>query len=491
MDVQFIDTTFRDGSQSLWALGLTSGMMAAVARQMDGAGFQAVEVPLNPIFFKKFIRDHKENPWDTARMLAKLMPSTVKCCMGAAVIHTFEAPPPPALVKLFYSCLVKTGALNRIQTVSNTLDQISRDFPWVIPFFRELGLQIAVALAYTISPRHTDEYYAEKTREVLAFKPDAIYLKDQGGLLTPERLRTLLPTIVNNAGGVPVELHSHCTTGLAPLCYLEAIRLGVNILHTAVPPLANGASQPSVFNIARNARLMGHSPMIFEELLIEVAEHLTKIGRLENLPLGAPVEYDQAQYTHQVPGGVISNLKFQLVELKLENRVEDVLAEAVEVRKDLGYPIMITPHSQFVVTQAALNVATGERYRVVTDEVIQFALGLYGEDSGYVWMSENVKDKVLARPRAKELAEKRTAENSLQKLRANLGGPGISDEEFLLRYIMKGQAEVETMRMAGAPRQYSCVNSSLATLLRQLAKYESIRNIAVAGAGRTINLRKG
>jgi oxaloacetate decarboxylase alpha subunit len=265
----------------------------------------------------------------------------------------------------------------------------------------------------------------------------------------------------------------------------------VNILHTAVPPLANGASQPSVFNIARNARLMGHSPMIFEELLIEVAEHLTKIGRLENLPLGAPVEYDQAQYTHQVPGGVISNLKFQLVELKLENRVEDVLAEAVEVRKDLGYPIMITPHSQFVVTQAALNVATGERYRVVTDEVIQFALGLYGEDSGYVWMSENVKDKVLARPRAKELAEKRTAENSLQKLRANLGGPGISDEEFLLRYIMKGQAEVETMRMAGAPRQYSCVNSSLATLLRQLAKYESIRNIAVAGAGRTINLRKG
>src|SRR3990167_8270026 len=136
------------------------------------------------------------------------------------------------------------------------------DFPWTIPMFRELGLQIAITLSYSIPPRHTDEYYAQKTREILAFKPDVIYLKDQGGLLTVDRVRTLLPVIMRNANGVPVELHSHCTTGLADLVYLEALKLGVRTLNTAVPPLANGSSQPSIFNVARNARRLGYTTSV-------------------------------------------------------------------------------------------------------------------------------------------------------------------------------------------------------------------------------------
>src|SRR3970282_1436974 len=124
--------------------------------------------------------------------------------------------------------------------------------------FRKMGLQIVLNLSYTISPRHTDEYYAQKTRELLAFKPDSIYLKDQGGLLTLDRLRTLLPVMVRNANGVPVELNSPCAAGMAPLVYREALQLGVHTRHTAVPPLANGSSQPSVFNVAGNARLMGY-----------------------------------------------------------------------------------------------------------------------------------------------------------------------------------------------------------------------------------------
>ena len=106
-----------------------------------------------------------------------------------------------------------------------TLGQLKGPFPWLIPMFRNLGLQISLAISYSISPRHTDEYYAQKTREVVAFKPDRIYLKDQGGLLTMDRIRTLFPRMVENANGVPVELHSHCTTGLAPLVYLEGLKL--------------------------------------------------------------------------------------------------------------------------------------------------------------------------------------------------------------------------------------------------------------------------
>jgi oxaloacetate decarboxylase alpha subunit len=292
VEVQFIDTTFRDGSQSLWALGLRVGMMEAVAEEVGRAGFAAVEVPVGGIFFKKIVRDLKEDPWEMARMLARKMPNVVKGCMAGGHILSFESPAPQELVKLFFNCIVATGALNRAQLTCNTLNQAKRTFHWIIPTFRTLGLQIAIDLSYSVSPRHTDEYYAAKTREIVPFKPDVIYLKDQGGLLTVDRARTLLPVIVQNANGVPVELHSHCTTGLAPLVYLEALQLGVRTLHTAVPPLANGSSQPSVFNVAANARLMGYSTGIDETTLRSVSERLTAIAKQERLPIGAPLEYD-------------------------------------------------------------------------------------------------------------------------------------------------------------------------------------------------------
>ena len=479
MDVHFIDTTFRDGSQSLWALGMRSGMIEAVAESMDQAGFDVIEVPVTGLYMKKFIRDLKEDPWEMARMVARKMPNTVKSCMAGAGIHPFEAPPPRSITELLFTRLVKTGALNRAQLICNTVDQSKRDFPWRIPFFRNLGLQIIIALAYTISPRHTDEYYAQKTREILAFKPDVIYLKDQGGLLTVDRVRTLLPVIMRNANGVPVELHSHCTTGLADLVYLEALKLGVRTLHTAVPPLANGSSQPSVFSVARNARLMGYTPKIDEKLLRPVAERLTAIAKQEKLPIGAPLEYDYGQYIHQVPGGVISNLRHQLAEMRIQHRLDEVLAETVQVRKDLGYPIMITPHSQFVVSQSAINVAMGERYKVVIDELILFAQGVYGEDSGFTWMDQNLKDKLLGMPRAKELGARRKRDTTLKEIRETLGGPGVSDEEFLLRFIMKGEREIAAMRAAGPPKQYYNASMPLLTLLQELKKHKQVRYVHV------------
>jgi oxaloacetate decarboxylase (Na+ extruding) subunit alpha len=486
MDVRFIDTTFRDGSQSLWAMGIRTGMIAAVAEAMDQAGFEAVEVPILGIFVKKIVRDLKEDPWELARMVAKKIPRTVKTCMAGGYFHAFEAPPPPAIVELFYARLAEIGALNRVQLTCNTTDQIKGPFTWIIPAFRNLDFRISIALSYTISPRHTDEYYAQKTREILTFRPDAIYLKDQGGLLTVDRLRTLLPVIVQNAGGVPVELHSHCTTGLAPLVYLEALRMGVHRLHTATPPLANGSSQPSVFNIAANARLMGYTTGIDEKVLRSVAERLTAIANQEKLPIGVPLEYDYAQYIHQVPGGVISNLRHQLSEMRLLHRLDEVLEESVQVRKDLGYPIMITPHSQFVVTQAAINVAIGERYKHVTDELILFAQGVYGEDSGHPWMDQTLKDRLLGTTRASELqalGARRRRNIPLKEIRDSLGGSGVSDEEFLLRYIMKGEQEIEAMRAAGPPKQYFSSTLPLLTLIQELGKQTRVRYVKVQRGG--------
>jgi len=479
MDVRIVDTTLRDGSQSLWACGMRAGMIEAVAEDMDRAGFAVMEAPILGLFAKKFVRDLKEDFWEIVRMVARKMPHTPKSAMVGNYILPFELSTPRSIVELFHTRLVEIGALNRAQTTCNTLDQIKGPFPWVIPMFRNLGLQVVIAISYTVSPRHTDEYYAQKTREILPFKPDAIYLKDQGGLLTVDRVRTLLPVIVRNANGVPVELHSHCTTGLADLVYLEALKLGTDTLHAAVPPLANGSGQPSVLNVARNARLMGHSLSIDEKLLRSVAERLTAIAKHDKLPIGAPLEYDYGQYIHQVPGGVISNLKHQLGELRIQHRLENVLDEAVQVRKDLGYPIMITPHSQYVVTQAAINVAVGERYKLVIDDMILFAKGFYGEDSGYTWMDQNLKDKLLSLPRAKELVAPKNPDIPLNKIREKLGGPGLSDEELLLRYIMKGTQEIEAMRAAGPPRQYRNTAPPLLDLLQQLGNNTGVRYIQV------------
>ncbi|MBI2180874.1 MAG: hypothetical protein HYU31_08655, partial [Deltaproteobacteria bacterium] len=154
-------------------------------------------------------------------------------------------------------------------------------------------------------------------------------LKDPGGLLTPDRLKTLVPIIFKNAGGIPVELHTHCTTGLGPLCCLEAVNLGIKIVNTALPPLADGSSNPSLFNVAKNLRALGYKTLIDEESLKPVSDHFTYIAKREGFPIGAPVEYDYSQYQHQVPGGMISNLRFQLRKVGMEHKIDQALEETM------------------------------------------------------------------------------------------------------------------------------------------------------------------
>jgi oxaloacetate decarboxylase alpha subunit len=478
VDVQFVDTTLRDGHQSLWAFSMRTGMMDAVAADLDRAGFKAIEVPILGIFIKKCIRDLKEDYWALARLLARKMPNTTKIGLGGAFILPFELATPRSVIELYYRHMAEIGVVNRMQVTCNTLDQVKRSLPWIVPLLRNLGLEVVLALSYTISPRHTDEYYAKKTREILQFKPNAIYLKDQGGLLTVDRARTLLPAIMQSAGDVPLEVHSHCTTGQAELVYLEAMKLGIPTVHTAVPPLANGPSQPSVLSVAHNARVLGYSVSVDEDLLRSVAERLTAFAKQDGLPIGAPLEHDAAQYVHQVPGGVISNLKYQLAELRIQDRLDEVLDETVQVRKDLGYPIMITPLSQYVVTQAAINVAMGERYKLIIDEVILHALGTYGEDSGFTCMDANLKDKILSMQRAAELKVRPNLDVPLNEVREKLGGPNLSDDEFLLRYVMKGDQEIKAMRAAGPPRQYHAT-LPLANLITELNKHPRVRYVRV------------
>lgn len=481
-EIRFVDTTLRDGQMSLWALNMRTGMMLPALPHMDKAGFDGMEFFVATMF-KKVVRELREDPWERLRLGAKRITNT-RLRFHGGMKGGFEKVP------LSVSRLMAERVLSYGITLTRT------SHPWndfsslrdEVESLRKMGMEAVVNLIFSVSPRHTDEYYANKACEAAALKPYRICFKDVGGLLTPERTRTLIPIILENIKDVPLEFHAHCNNGLAPLCYLEAIKLGVKTVHTAIPPLANGSSQPSVLNVARNARALGYTPVVDEEALKPVSVHFTSVAKREGFPIGTPLEYDYSQYLHQIPGGMISNLRHQLRLVGMEDKLQATLEEAGRVRAEFGYPIMVTPLSQFVGSQAAINIIVGERYKEVTDQVIQYALGLWGKE-GSALMDPNVKDKILSRPRARELAAWEPPQPSIQEVRRKYGGPGVSDEELLLRFYA-GEQAVETMRAAGPPKECLSATQPLVQLIQELSKRRDCSRIHITKGDLLVRLEK-
>jgi oxaloacetate decarboxylase alpha subunit len=471
-EIRFVDTTLRDGQESLWATAMRTGMILPIAADMDEAGFEAIEI-IATTNFKKQIRDLKENPWDRIRRVSQNIKKTPLRAVRNRYMAAFQITP-TAISNLWLERVAANGIKEiRLSDPSNS----PRYWKEISAAATSAGLKTVINLIFSVSPRHTEDYYAEKTREAARLAPYRICFKDPGGLLTPEQTRKLVPVILTNSGAVPVELHTHCNTGLGPLCCLDAAQVGITSLNSALPPLANASSNPSLFNLAGNLRAMNYEPVIDEPKLCAVSQHFERVARREKFPIGVPLEYDASQVTHQVPGGMISNFRYQLGRAGMEQRLPEVLEEIARVRADLGYPIMVTPYSQFVGVQAAMNVIVGERYREVSDEVIQYALGLWGEDEASA-MGPDVKDRIVSRPRAKELANWTPPDLSLRQVREQLGGPGVSDDELLLRYF-SSQPEVEAMKATGQAAQCGRDGNGLMNLIETVTKQGTRRQIYI------------
>ncbi|MCY4486361.1 MAG: hypothetical protein OXF11_04515 [Deltaproteobacteria bacterium] len=469
-DVRFIDTTVRDGNQSLWALNMRTDAMLAVAEHIDEAGFESAEFFVT-VMFKKLVREQKEDAWDWFRLGTKRFRKTpLRLHGGLKLIEKI----PVCVFELMIQRIMDYGiTLTRTSNSWNNYEEFEVEKTGL----KKLGMDTVVNLIYSVSPRHTDEYYARKAREAAALNPVRICFKDVGGLLTLERARTLIPIVLENIGDTPVEFHAHCNNGLAPLCYLEAVDMGLTTLHTGIPPLANGSAQPSIFNVARNLRAMGHNPLIDEDVLRPVTEKLHYIAKRDNLPVGRVVEYDESQYTHQVPGGMISNFRHQLALIDKRDKLDAILEECVQVRKEWGYPIMVTPLSQFVGTQAAINVIVGERYKEVTDQAIQYALGYWGKE-GAEYMDPEVKDKILNRPRAKEWAHWELPTPSIQEVRRQIGATHLSDEDFLL-WVFAGEEAVKALPDGGRPKEYLSASTPLVRLVGELTRQDKANHIYI------------
>jgi oxaloacetate decarboxylase (Na+ extruding) subunit alpha len=459
-EIRIVDTTLRDGNTSLWAHNMTTGMMHPVLKHMDQAGFDAMEFFVSGRF-KKVVREQRDDPWDWVRYGQKEIKNTRLRYHGG--ISGGFILIPRCIPRLVIKTVVSYGiTMTRLSDPWNDYDELGKE----VDEIKNLGMESVINVIYSVSPRHTDEYYARKAREAAALKPYRICFKDVGGMLTPERTRALARIFLNSAGDVPVEFHAHCNNGLAPFNLLEAVQAGIRIVHTSVPPLANGSAQPSVFNVAGNLRALGYKPMVNEKVLMPVEQHFRRIATEEGLPVGAPREYDEKWYRHQVPGGMISNLRHQLKLLGKEDQMDRVLDEIVQVRAELGYPIMVTPFAQFVGSQAAINVMTGERYKEVTDQVIQYALGLWGKE-GAEYTDPEVKAKILNRARAREMEKFEIPDTPLEEVRKQYGGPNLSDEELLLRFYA-GPEFVDALKTAPPRKEYLDARKPLIKLVEEL-----------------------
>ncbi len=481
-EVHFVDTTIRDGHQSLWAERMSTGMMLPIAKRLDDAGFLAIEL-LSGSHIKKAVRELREDPWERIRRVAERVPNTpLRLIAGRVNTFGFD---PPCMYELFIERMAANGIRQaRISEPWNDLP----GWRYRTEVARKFGLDPIINLIYSVSPVHTDEYYAERCRQAVTLKPFRLCLKDPGGLLTPERTRTLVPVVLANSGGIPVELHSHCTTGLGPLVALEAVKLGIRIVNTGIPPLADGSALPSVFNVAHNLRTLGYKPVINEEMLRPVSEHLYAVAKREGFPLGVPAEYDEATYQHQVPGGMISNLGHQLRQVGKEAQLADALVETSRVRVELGYPIMVTPLSQFVGSQAAINVIIGERYKEVTDQVIRYALGHFGEEA-VTAMDQEVRAKILDRPRAKEIMAQTRTHPTMADMRRDLDAATVSDEELLLRWLLT-KDDIAAMRAAGPAQEYVTARHPLVKLMAELTQRSDCNLIQVSKTGFALTLER-
>ena len=475
--VRLIDVTIRDGHQCLWATRMTTAMMKDIAPKLDEAGFEAIDL-VGGAVFDVCVRFLREDPWERMRILNTWVTKT------PLIIHTrgqslftfeFFA---DDIVELAAERFAANGM--RYHTVYDALNDI-RNLEIPIRAARGHGIHVVPGLVYTHSPVHTDEYYVRKTKELMAIGVDGVFIKDPSGLLTPERIATLVPAMKKALGDLPLQLHTHCLSGLAPYVALQAVEHGVDTVHTATSTLANGASHPPTELFTRNCRRRGHEVDIDLGPIEEVAQRLQFIAEHEDKPVGKPLEYDEFHFHHQVAGGMISNLHHQLETVGLQDRIEEILEEAGRVRADLGYPIVVRPVAQYIVTQSVLNVMGQDqgrdRYSTVPDEVRLYVRGGYGEIAGKI--DQNLYDRITAG--AEPITERPGAlvAPALGRIRKSRG-PFASDDDLLLAAFYD-DTQYDALKEAGAiGTDYPIMRTPLLTLVKELAERPAIKSFHIS-----------
>jgi oxaloacetate decarboxylase alpha subunit len=478
--VEFIDQTMRDGPQSHWGMRLHPDMVLPIAPLLDRAGFKTLDVAGSSIFEIQ-VRHLRVDPWQALDDIVAACPQTpIRAGTRSNGMVSFGLTA-DEVMDLWVRRLCAHGVRSFwIYDGLFNIDKMER----LAKVAMGAGAEVAPCILFARSPFHTDEYYAERTRELAALEGvSAIEFEDAAGVLEPERARTLLPLMVKAAGSLPLEVHFHTNTGLAQLCYLEALKAGVRIVHTVSRPLANGPSLPSGEAMRANVINSGYTTNLDDRDFPAVAAQIERVAAVDGLPVGHANEYEVSTYQHQLPGGMTGTMRNQLAERGEAERLPEVLEEMGRVRQELGFPVMATPFSQLVGTQAVLNVIGAERYRLVPDEVIIYVNGHYGQPVAPI--DPDVVDRIQSSKRGREMRDWEPPQPTIAELRRTFGD--VPDDELLLRIVVPGHF-IDAAREDPAPRRdYSLDNHQLA-LVKELLRRAPGEHLHVEADGVTITL---
>ncbi|MGD8401378.1 MAG: oxaloacetate decarboxylase subunit alpha [Bacillota bacterium] len=370
--VRITETVFRDAHQSLWATRMKTEEMMAVAEAIDEIGYHSLEA-WGGATFDSCLRFLNEDPWVRLRRLKAVIRKTpLQMLLRGQNILGYRHYP-DEVVREFCHRAVENGiGIIRIFDAVNDL----RNMEVAIKASKEAGAHVQGTVVYTISPVHDIAAYVKLAQELKELGVDSICIKDMAGLLKPyvaEELITKLKVAVD----LPLQLHAHYTSGLASMTYLKAIEAGLDVIDTAISALALGTSQPPTESMVAALQDTPYDTGLDLNKLAPINQHFKEVKK-NYTTIQAPVQVDTAVLSYQIPGGMISNLRNQLVGQNAAHRYDEVLAEVPQVRKELGYPPLVTPTSQIVGTQAVLNVLTGKRYSVVPKEIRDYVKGMYG-----------------------------------------------------------------------------------------------------------------
>jgi oxaloacetate decarboxylase (Na+ extruding) subunit alpha len=482
-DMQLVETSLRDGNQSLWgATGINTAMTLSIAPVMDRVGFKAIDFTTST-HMGVAVRYKQEDPWERIRLMAVATPNTPLQFMSTGFRFIAWDTASQEFMELVFRTLARNGI--RRFCLADPMNDVDAQIASARLVKQVGGEYVIAALVYSLSPIHDDAHYVENARRLAACPDvDALYIKDPGGLLLPQRARALIPAIKKVIGGKALELHSHCTIGLAELAYMDAPDLGVSALQCASGAAADGTSNPPSERVVSNLRALGHKVDLDDAALAQVGRFFTQLAEAEGLPAGQPRGFDAKYLRHQLPGGVVSTMRRHLGDARLAHREGAVIEELGRVREELGWPIVMTPFAQMILTLAVMNVTGKERYGVIPDEVIRYALGRFGRPN--IPIAPNVLDRIMSLPRTREiLAEPGML--PLPELRRRIGA-SLSDEEFLLRATMPVNL-VDAMQQAGpAPRSYDPALRPVLELIRSLCARSDLSSIIVEKAGFRLEL---
>lgn len=453
-NVKITETILRDGHQSLIATRMTTEEMLPSLEILDGVGYHAMEV-WGGATFDACLRFLNEDPWERLRTIRKNVKNTkLQMLLRGQNLLGYK----------HYADDVVDEFVNR--AIGNGIDIIrifdalndTRNLQRSIEATKKYGGHAQGAISYTISPAHTNEVFINLAIEIEQMGADSICIKDMAGLLSPYNTFELVKQI-KKAIKIPLELHTHATSGLGSMTYMKAAEAGVDIIDTALSPFAEGTSQPPTEPLAYAFKGTEYDTGLNMDLLSDAAEYFRPIrekyiatGLLDPKLMGVDIN----TLIYQVPGGMLSNLVSQLKQSNAMDKYEEVLREVPRVREDLGYPPLVTPTSQIVGTQAVLNIVTGERYKMVPNEVKQLVKGMYGKTT--VPIKEEIIKKIIGDEEVITCRPADLIEPELEKTKKEVAQYLEQEEDVLTRALFPGPS-VEFFKYRNAKRYQ--IDSSL------------------------------